>query len=145
MSKPLTLCLSIALLAGVSGLGLAQQTPKQAAKAPAKQESKKPVVMKEQTPGLLSKAKVPADSARKLASTKVPGGTLSKEELRQSSGKLVYSFYFKSANKSGVDAVDVDATSGTVADPRHESRTAAKAERKGGSTTQKAPAGKSKT
>ena len=111
---------AVLLVAGVSSAALAQE-----------KSAKKKVVMKEQHPGLLSKAKIPVDSARKLASAKASGETIRKEEIRQDNGKLLYTFYFKDAAQSGLDAVDVDAMTGTVAAPRHESKTEAKAERKG--------------
>ncbi len=135
MSNTFLLCVLTALLVGAPTSGLAQQAAKPAAKSAAK----KSVEMKEQTPGLLARAKFPADSARKLAQAKMPGGTITKEEVRQDNGKLVYSFYFKSASKPGRDAVDVDATTGSVANPRHETATAAKTERKG-ATTKSPPA-----
>jgi uncharacterized membrane protein YkoI len=87
--------------------------------------------MQEQKPGLKAQAKFPADSARKLAEAKVPGGTVTKEQLREDGGKLLYTFYFKSKGKAGRDAVNVDAVTGAVAAPVHETTEEAKAERKG--------------
>ena len=126
-----SLWLAVLLLAGVSTAGMAQQATKST-----KSSTTKKVVMKEQTPGLLAKAKVSADSARKLATAKVTGETVSKEEIRNDGGKLTYTFWFKNPT-SGIDAVDVDANSGSVAAPRHESKTEAKSERKGTSTQKK--------
>src|ERR1051326_1981422 len=131
MFKSRTLWLAVLILAGVSTAGMAQATAKQGTKSG---KAEKKVVMKEQSPGLLAKAKITADEARKSATAKVGGETVSKEEIRQENGKLVYTFWFKKP-KSGVDAVDVDANTGSAAAPRHESKTAAKAERKGTSST----------
>ena len=128
MLKSLALGLTIAGLSMGSGSLAAQKAP---AKAKATAAAAKPVTMEEQAPGLLAKATFPADSARKLAQAKVRGGRISKEEIRQDNGKLVYSFYMKSEGKSGVDAVNVDAMTGAVARPVHESKGEAKAERKG--------------
>jgi uncharacterized membrane protein YkoI len=123
--------LAVLLVAGVSSAGLAQQEMQTTKSA----KSSKKVVMKEQHPGLLSKAKIPADSARKLATAKASGETLRREEIRQDNGKLVYTFWFKNEGKSGVDAIDVDAATGMVAEPRHESKSEARSERKGTNKT----------
>ena len=111
---------------------LAQQTGKTST------ASAKTVTMKEQKSGLKAQARFPADSARKLAEAKVPGGTITKEELRQDGSKLLYTFYFKSKGKAGRDAVNVDAVTGAVAAPVHETSEEARAERKGAAQ----PAGK---
>lgn len=113
----------------------AQQSGKASA-APPKTVAKT-VTMKEQRPGLKAQAKFPADSARKLAEAKVPGGSVTKEELRQDGGKLLYTFYFKTKGKAGRDAVNVDAVTGAVAAPVHETSDEAKAERKGTAATDK--------
>ena len=135
MSKSRILVAALALMVASAGAAAAQQASKQQASKPAGSKESKKAVMKEQTPGLLSKAKVSADSAEHLAMAKEPSAELTKEEIRQENGKLVYSFYFKDAHKSGRDVVDVDATAGTVASARHVTREAAKSERKGGTAS----------
>ena len=131
MSKSRILVAALALVVASAGAAAAQQSAQQhqATKPAAKKESKKPV-MKEQTPGLLSKARVSADSAEHLAIAKEPSAQLTKEEIREEKGKLLYSFYFKDPHSSGRDVVDVDAATGSVAAARHLTREAAKEERK---------------
>ena len=72
------------------------------------------VPMKEEKPGLLSRAKVTRDAATAAARTKIPKGQIISAEIEEEHGKLIYSFDIKTAGKSGIDEVNVDATSGAV-------------------------------
>src|SRR5882672_939471 len=79
------------------------------------------VRLKEESPSLLAKAKVTADAAAVAAQARVPKGHLTGAEIEEENGKLIYSFDFKTAGKSGTDEVTVDATLGGVLTVEHES------------------------
>ena len=82
--------------------------------------------MKEEKPGLLKRAKVTPDAATAAAQAKVPKGTITSAEIEVEHGKLIYSFDIKTAGKSGIDEVNVDAMTGAVSlqheTPRDEAR-----------------------
>lgn len=78
------------------------------------------VAMKEERPGLLKKAKITADAATVTAQAKVPQGTIVSAEIEEEGGKLIYSFDIKTAGKTGIDEVNVDAISGKVLGVQHE-------------------------
>ena len=77
------------------------------------------VTVKEEKPGLLARAKVTADAAIATAQAKVPKGTLASAEIEEENGKLIYSFDFKTAGKSGIE-VNVDAVTGKFVAMEHE-------------------------
>jgi hypothetical protein len=85
------------------------------------------VAVTEDKPGLKARAKVSAEAATASAQAKVPKGTVVKAELEEEKGTLIYSFDIKTAGKSGIDEVAVDAMTGKVLSVEHES---AKAEAK---------------
>ena len=78
------------------------------------------VTVKEEKPGLLKKAKITAEAATATAQAKFPKATLKSAELEQEDGKLIYSFDFETAGKSGIDEVAVDAMTGKVLSVEHE-------------------------
>ncbi|MBI3568933.1 MAG: PepSY domain-containing protein [Gemmatimonadetes bacterium] len=78
------------------------------------------VKVKEEKPGLLKKAKVTAEAAIATAQAKLPKATLKSAEIEQEDGKLIYSFDFATAGKSGIDEVNVDAMTGKVLAVEHE-------------------------
>ena len=78
------------------------------------------VTVKEEKPGLLKKAKITAEAATASAQAKVPKGTLKSAEIEEEDGKLIYSFDFETAGKSGSDEVNVDAITGKVLGVEHE-------------------------
>ena len=80
----------------------------------------KGVKMKEERPGLLKKAKITADAATTTAQAKVPGGKIVSAEIEEENGKVLFSFDVKTAGKSGIDEVNVDALDGTVLSVQHE-------------------------
>ena len=83
----------------------------------------------ESAPGLLKKAKISSDSAINIAKARLPKATVSSAEIEQENGKLIYSFDFKTAGKSGIDEVNVDAMTGKlVGRVQHESPAAEKKE-----------------
>ena len=70
------------------------------------------VKVSESKPGLLKKAKITPDSAIAVAKATLPKATISSAEIEQENGKLIYSFDMKTAGKSGIDEVNVDAMTG---------------------------------
>lgn len=84
--------------------------------------------VKESEPGLLRQAKVSPDSARRLALSRVPGGKVVESEIEREHGALIYSFDIKVAGHEGIEEVNVDAGTGVVAAPEHESDEAEAAE-----------------
>lgn len=80
---------------------------------------------------LAKQATFPADSAQRLALLQVPGGRVTKEELEEEDGKLIYSFDIKVGTKEGVEEVHVDAKTGAVLKKEHESEAAEKGKAKG--------------
>jgi hypothetical protein len=97
MSKRTTLAFAIATLLIAAGSLFAQ-----AAK------------VKETKPGLLKKAKITADSAIKTAQAMLPKATLDAGEIEEEGGKLIFSFDFKTAGKTGIDEVNIDAMTGKL-------------------------------
>jgi uncharacterized membrane protein YkoI len=80
------------------------------------------VKVTESAPGLLKKAKIPPDSAIRIAKARLPKATINAAEIEQENGRLIYSFDFKTASKSGIDEVNVDAMTGKlVGSVQHES------------------------
>jgi hypothetical protein len=80
------------------------------------------VKVAESKPGLLKQAKITADSAIAVAKATLPKATISSAEIEQENGKLIYSFDMKTAGKSGIDEVNVNALTGKlVGKPQHES------------------------
>jgi len=79
---------------------------------------------------LAKQATFPADSAQRLALAQVPGGRVTKEELEEEDGKLIYSFDIKVGTQEGVEEVHVDAKTGAILKKEHEG--AEKAEAKKG-------------
>ena len=70
--------------------------------------------IKETKPGLLKKAKISADSAIAVAKSKLPKATLDAGEIEEEGGKLIYSLDFKTAGKTGIDEVNIDAMTGKL-------------------------------
>ncbi|MGH7656418.1 MAG: PepSY domain-containing protein [Gemmatimonadaceae bacterium] len=93
------------------------------------------VTVKEEKPGLLKKATVTKSAAIATAQAKLPKAKLASAEIEQEDGKLIYSFDFKTAGKSGIDEVNVDAMTGKlVGGVEHESPAAEKREAKADSS-----------
>lgn len=78
--------------------------------------------VKEEKPGLLKKAKITAEAATATAQALLPKAKLKSAEIEQENGKLIYSFDFETAGKTGIDEVNVDAMTGKqVGKVEHES------------------------
>ena len=99
--KVLTAALAIAALAG----------------APAYAQD---VTMKEEKPGLLKRAQITGAAATATAQAKVPKGKIVSAEIEEEHGKLLFSFEIRTAGKSGIDEVNVDALTGKVLGVQHE-------------------------
>jgi uncharacterized membrane protein YkoI len=74
----------------------------------------------EEKQGLWARATLSPDSAIKIAMARVPGGQVTKGELEEEDGRLIYSFDITVAGKSGEDEVHVDANTGAVVKHEHE-------------------------
>ncbi|MFI5311362.1 MAG: PepSY domain-containing protein [Gemmatimonadales bacterium] len=78
------------------------------------------VKVKETKPGLLKRAKITSEQAIATAKAKLPNAKLDAGEIEEEDGKLIYSFDFKTAGKTGVDEVNVDAMTGKIVSVAHE-------------------------
>lgn len=65
--------------------------------------------------------KIRFESAKAIAQAKVPRGLLTSHQFEHDHDRLVYSFEFKEAGKSGIKEVNVDATTGKVIKVKHQS------------------------
>jgi uncharacterized membrane protein YkoI len=80
------------------------------------------VKVTETKPGLLKRAKITSDSAVAVARARLPKATIHSAEIEEEDGKLIFSFDMKTAGKSGIDEVNVDALTGKlVGKVQHES------------------------
>jgi hypothetical protein len=87
------------------------------------------VKVKEEKPGLLKKAKITAEAATATAKALLPNATVKSAEIEEEDGKLIYSFDFATAGKSGIDEVNIDAVTGKqVGKIEHESPASEKKE-----------------
>ena len=78
------------------------------------------VQIAEEGKGLWDRATLSPDSAIKIALARVPGGTITKGELEEEDGRLIYSFDIKVSGRSGEEEVHVDARTGDVVKQQHE-------------------------
>ena len=63
---------------------------------------------------LAREAKITLDAARVIARAKLPKATVQAEELERENGRLIYSFDMKTAGRSGIDEVNVNAMNGSI-------------------------------
>lgn len=122
--------IAAALLACAVGSVNAQAT-KAPAKAPAASAAAKPAKpkYKRKLPAsLMKEAKITESAAADLAKGAVPNATITEMALEKEAGKLIYSYDLKTAGKTGVDEVHIDALTGTVIGTTHESPKQEKAE-----------------
>jgi uncharacterized membrane protein YkoI len=102
-----------------------------AAGAGAQQKSQPHHPAKVESQAALEKeAKITMADARALATKTVPNATIQAGEIEREGGKLIYSFDMKTAGKSGIDEVNVDAMTGAVLSNKHETPKAERAEAK---------------
>ncbi|HEY8061435.1 MAG TPA: PepSY domain-containing protein [Gemmatimonadales bacterium] len=83
-----------------------------------------PKPRKETQAQLQKAAKISLADATATAQAAVPSGKIASHEIEREKGKLIYSFDIKTAGKSGIDEVNVDAMTGTVIEKVHESAAA---------------------
>jgi uncharacterized membrane protein YkoI len=77
---------------------------------------------------LAKQAKITEDVATATAQKRVPKGKIEALELEKEKGKLIYSYDIRTAGKSGIDEVNVDAMTGKIVGFAHESPAAEKKE-----------------
>jgi uncharacterized membrane protein YkoI len=77
---------------------------------------------------LAKEAKITETAAAATAQKRVPKGTIEAVELEREKGKLMFSYDIKTAGKSGVDEVNVDAITGKIIGFSHESAATEKKE-----------------
>lgn len=70
---------------------------------------------------LAKQAKITETAAAVTAKARVPKGTIQGVELEREKGKLMYSYDIKTAGKSGIDEVNIDAMTGKIIGFAHES------------------------
>jgi len=78
---------------------------------------------------LQKEAKISLADATATAQAAVPNGKIAGHELEREKGKLIYSFDIKTAGKSGIDEVNIDAITGGLIEKVHESPAAEAKER----------------
>jgi uncharacterized membrane protein YkoI len=81
-----------------------------------------PVPITEEAPGLTAKAKIQPEQARQIVMAKLPGGSITKGELEEEDGKLIYSFDIKVPGEEGITELHVDAMTGEVIKTEHEGK-----------------------
>ena len=86
---------------------------------------------------LKAEAKVSESDAIATAEKEVPNGKIQSAEIEREGGKLIYSFDVKAPHKSGVEEVNVDATTGAVLAHEHETAKKEAAEKKAAPTMKK--------
>ena len=64
--------------------------------------------------GLEAKAKISRDEAAKIALSRVPDGTISRETITEELGRLVWAFNITTPRNTGNTRLVVDAMTGTV-------------------------------
>jgi uncharacterized membrane protein YkoI len=69
---------------------------------------------------LAKQARIPEADAAATALARVPKGAIQGVELEKEKGKLIYSYDIKTAGKSGIDEVNIDAMTGKVIAFAHE-------------------------
>ena len=93
---------------------------------------------KKSIPDSLAKlAKITEQAAAATAQSRVPKGTIQSVELEREKAALIYSYDIKTAGKSGIDEVNVDALTGKIVAFEHESPAAEKKEAGEGATARK--------
>jgi uncharacterized membrane protein YkoI len=74
----------------------------------------------EEKKGLWAQATLSPDSAIAVALRQIPGATITKAELEEENGALIFSFDLQTAGKSGIDELHVDAKTGAILKTEHE-------------------------
>ena len=79
--------------------------------------AQRPSYKREVPSRLLRQTKVSEDSALKVASARIPRGTVQSLELENEKGQLIWSFDFVVPNRPGIYEVNVNAVNGTLVGP----------------------------
>jgi uncharacterized membrane protein YkoI len=79
---------------------------------------------------LQKEAKMTMSDARAMAQRTVPNAKIQADEIEREGGKLIYSFDMKTAGKTGIDEVNINAMTGKLIANQHETPTAEKVEAK---------------
>ena len=79
---------------------------------------------------LQKQARMSMADARAMAQREVPGATIADGEIEREGGKLIYSFDMKTAGKSGIDEVNIDAMTAKLVSKQHETPKDERAEAK---------------
>ncbi len=79
-----------------------------------------PVQITEDKEGLFAKATVQPEEARATAMKEMPNGEITKGELEEEDGNLIYSFDIKVPGQEGITELHIDAKSGKVIKKEHE-------------------------
>ena len=88
----------------------------------AQQKTQEPAYKRDLPAKLVKEAKVSEKDAAQTAMARVPKGHIEAVELENEGGKLLYSYEIKVPGRSGIEEVNVDAKTGTVASTEHESK-----------------------
>ena len=112
----------------VAGLGVALATTAHAQSTKTAASSKPHEYPKDLPATLVKQAKITEAQAAAIALKSIPGSTIDKMELEKEDGKFIYSYDLKTAGKSGIDEVHVDAMTGAVVGKVHETPADEKAE-----------------
>jgi uncharacterized membrane protein YkoI len=80
----------------------------------------KDVQVEQERQTLWARATVAPAAAMRTALARVPGGRISKAELEEEDGRLVYSFDIRVPGRDGEDEVQVDARTGAIVKFKHE-------------------------
>jgi uncharacterized membrane protein YkoI len=78
------------------------------------------VQIAEDKAGLWAKATLSADSAFAIALQRVPGGKVTKGELEEEDGALIFSLDVAVPGRSGIEELHIDAKTGAVLKAEHE-------------------------
>jgi uncharacterized membrane protein YkoI len=103
-------------------------------------QAAKPKKVVETEAQLQKEARMTMADARALALKTVPNATIQAGEIEREGGKLIYSFDMKTAGKSGIDEVNIDAMTSKVISKAHETPKDEKAEAKADAKAAKAKA-----
>lgn len=77
---------------------------------------------------LVARAKITVEQARSTARHRLPEATIASEELENEAGRLIYTFEMKTAGRTGIDEVNIDAGDGSVVAVQHEGPSAERTE-----------------
>jgi uncharacterized membrane protein YkoI len=91
---------------------------------------------------LVKEARITEAAAAATAKARLPKATIEGVELERENGKLIYSYDLKTAGKSGIDEVNVDAITGKVVAIAHETPATEKKEAAAEARAAKRPATK---